>query len=78
MKAEFGIETSYLRLKAYPFTPELMEFIRRHKRAYVVEQNRDAQLLGLMRLDFDAADIAKIEKHAILRRSAARRANRHR
>jgi 2-oxoglutarate ferredoxin oxidoreductase subunit alpha len=60
LKAEFGIETSYLRLKAYPFTPEVLEFIRRHKRTYVVEQNRDAQLLGLMRLDFDAADIGRL------------------
>jgi 2-oxoglutarate ferredoxin oxidoreductase subunit alpha len=60
LKAEFGIETSYLRLKAYPFTPEVLEFIRRHKRTYVVEQNRDAQLLGLMRLDFDPADIARL------------------
>src|SRR5690348_12646139 len=47
LKAEYGIETSYLRLKAYPFTPELLDFIRRHERVYVVEQNRDAQMLGL-------------------------------
>lgn len=60
LKAEFGIETSYLRLKAYPFTPELLEFIRRHERVYVVEQNRDAQALGLMRLDFGAEEIAKL------------------
>ena len=60
LKAEFGIETSYLRLKAYPFTPEVLDFIRRHKRVYVVEQNRDAQLLGLMRLDFDAADVDRL------------------
>ncbi|HLN01887.1 MAG TPA: 2-oxoacid:acceptor oxidoreductase subunit alpha [Bryobacteraceae bacterium] len=60
LKAEFGIETSYLRLKAYPFTPEVLDFIRRHKRVYVVEQNRDAQLLGLMRLDFEAADIDRL------------------
>jgi len=26
----------------------------------VVEQNRDAQLLGLMRLDFEAADIDRL------------------
>ena len=60
LKAEFGIETSYLRLKAYPFTPELLDFIRRHKRVYVVEQNRDAQMLGLMRLEYDGQDIAKL------------------
>ena len=35
-------QTSYLRLRAYPFTPAVDEFIRRHDRVYVVEQNRDA------------------------------------
>jgi 2-oxoglutarate/2-oxoacid ferredoxin oxidoreductase subunit alpha len=60
LKSEFGIETSYLRLKAYPFTPELLDFVHRHERIYVVEQNRDAQMLGLMRLDFDAEEIAKL------------------
>jgi 2-oxoglutarate ferredoxin oxidoreductase subunit alpha len=60
LKAEYGIETSYLRLKAYPFTPELLDFIRRHERVYVVEQNRDAQMLGLMRLEYDAEEIAKL------------------
>jgi len=60
LKAEYGIDTSYLRLKAYPFTPELLDFIRRHERVYVVEQNRDAQLLALMRLEYDAEEIAKL------------------
>lgn len=60
LRSEYGIETSYLRLRAYPFTQDLLDFIRRHERVYVVEQNRDAQMLGLMRLEFDAADIAKL------------------
>ncbi len=60
LKSEFGIETSYLRLRAYPFTPELRDFIRRHKRIYVIEQNRDEQMLSLMRMEFDAVDIAKL------------------
>jgi 2-oxoglutarate ferredoxin oxidoreductase subunit alpha len=38
----------------------LLDFIRRHERVYVVEQNRDAQMLGLMRLEFDPGDIAKL------------------
>ena len=54
LRSEYGLETSYLRLKAYPFTPELLDFVRRHERVYVVDQNRDAQLLALMRLEFDA------------------------
>ena len=40
--------------------PDLLDFIRRHDRVYVVDQNRDAQLLGLMRLELDADVIAKL------------------
>jgi 2-oxoglutarate ferredoxin oxidoreductase subunit alpha len=60
LRSEYDIEASYLRLKAYPFTPHLQDFIRRHERVYVVDQNRDAQLLGLMRLELDADLIAKL------------------
>ena len=60
LKTEYDIDASYLRLKAYPFTDHLQDFIRRHDRVYVVDQNRDAQLLGLMRLEFDADLIAKL------------------
>jgi 2-oxoglutarate ferredoxin oxidoreductase subunit alpha len=47
-------------VKAYPFTQELRDFIRRHDRVYVVEQNRDAQLLSLMRMELDPEEIAKL------------------
>jgi 2-oxoglutarate ferredoxin oxidoreductase subunit alpha len=57
---EYGLLASYLRLKAYPFQDRLKEFIRRHDRVYVVDQNRDAQLLGLMRLDLEAELIARL------------------
>jgi 2-oxoglutarate ferredoxin oxidoreductase subunit alpha len=60
LSAEYGIKASYLRLKAYPFTQALTDFIKHHDRVYVVDQNRDAQLLGLMRLEFDANLIAKL------------------
>jgi 2-oxoglutarate ferredoxin oxidoreductase subunit alpha len=60
LKSEHGIEASYLRLKAYPFTPQLADFIGRHERVYVVEQNRDAQLLGLMRLELAADLLARL------------------
>jgi 2-oxoglutarate ferredoxin oxidoreductase subunit alpha len=51
MRNEYGIETDYLRLRAYPFTREVHEFIEQHDRIYVVEQNRDAQMLSLLKLD---------------------------
>jgi 2-oxoglutarate ferredoxin oxidoreductase subunit alpha len=60
LRNEYDIQASYLRLRAYPFTEELLDFIRRHDRVYVVDQNRDGQLLGLMRLEFDPELIAKL------------------
>jgi 2-oxoglutarate/2-oxoacid ferredoxin oxidoreductase subunit alpha len=57
---EHGIETSFLRLKAFPFSKELPGFVQRHDRVYVIDQNRDGQLLQLMRLELEAGDIAKL------------------
>jgi 2-oxoglutarate ferredoxin oxidoreductase subunit alpha len=51
LRDEYKIETDYLRLKAYPFTREVHEFIEQHDRVYLVEQNRDAQMLSLLKLD---------------------------
>jgi len=51
LRNEYGIETDYLRLRAYPFTREVHDFIEKHDRVYVVEQNRDAQMLSLLKLD---------------------------
>ena len=51
LRDETDVKTSYFRLRAYPFTGELVAFIDAHERIYVVEQNRDAQLLQLMKLE---------------------------
>ncbi len=51
LRNEYGIETDYLRIRAYPFTREVHDFIEKHDRLYVVEQNRDAQMLSLLKLD---------------------------
>jgi 2-oxoglutarate/2-oxoacid ferredoxin oxidoreductase subunit alpha len=51
LREETDVKTSYFRLRAYPFTEELVKFIDAHDRVYVVEQNRDAQLMQLMRLE---------------------------
>ena len=53
LRKEYKTETEYLRLRAYPFTSEVHDFIRQHKRVYVVEQNRDAQMLSLLKLDLE-------------------------
>ena len=57
---EYGLKTAYLRLRAYPFTDELTTFLDRYERIYIVEQNRDAQMLALMRLDITADHHAKV------------------
>ncbi|HEY9869493.1 MAG TPA: 2-oxoacid:acceptor oxidoreductase subunit alpha [Candidatus Obscuribacterales bacterium] len=46
-----GVPNSYLRVRALPFTDELRSFVEKHDRIYVVEQNRDAQLRDLIRLE---------------------------
>ena len=48
---EHKVETDYLRVRSYPFTREIHEFIERHDRVYVVEQNRDGQMASLLKLD---------------------------
>ena len=55
LSADADINTSYLRVRAYPFTAELATFIAHHERVYVVEQNRDAQLLALMKVELPVA-----------------------
>jgi 2-oxoglutarate/2-oxoacid ferredoxin oxidoreductase subunit alpha len=60
LERETGIKCGYLRLRAYPFTGDLAAFVERYARIYVVEQNRDAQMLGLMRLELTPGQIAKL------------------
>jgi len=51
LRDETDVKTSYFRLRGYPFNEELGQFIDAHERVYIVEQNRDAQMLQLMKLD---------------------------
>ncbi len=60
LKNEAGIETSYLRLRAYPFTKEVFDFIDKHDRIYLVEQNRDAQMLSLLKMECTPAQFNKL------------------
>ena len=59
---EAGLETDYLRLRAYPFNEAVGAFIDAHDRVYVIEQNRDAQMLGLLKQELSADRIAKLRK----------------
>ena len=57
---ERGLEADYLRIRAFPFAAAVREFVARHARVYVVEQDRDAQLLSLLRLDLPPQEGAKL------------------
>jgi 2-oxoglutarate ferredoxin oxidoreductase subunit alpha len=60
LREEMKVETSYFRLRAYPFTEELAAFVDAHERLYVIEQNRDAQALQLMKLDLTPERVSKL------------------
>ncbi len=55
-----GIKVEYLRLRAYPFTAEIEQFIERKKRIYIIEQNRDAQMLQLIKMDIAPELVVKL------------------
>jgi 2-oxoglutarate ferredoxin oxidoreductase subunit alpha len=38
-------------VRSYPFSGEVHDFVERHDRVYVVEQNRDGQMASLLKLD---------------------------
>jgi 2-oxoglutarate ferredoxin oxidoreductase subunit alpha len=60
LKNEQGLETSYLRLRAYPFTKEVSAFIDACDRVYVVEQNRDGQMLSLLKMECTTEQFRKL------------------
>jgi 2-oxoglutarate ferredoxin oxidoreductase subunit alpha len=60
LREETDVKTSYCRLRAYPFTPDLAAFVDLHERVYVVEQNRDAQMRQLMKLELSPERQAKL------------------
>jgi 2-oxoglutarate ferredoxin oxidoreductase subunit alpha len=64
LERESGLATDYLRIRAFPFTQEVADFVAAHDRIYVVEQNRDAQMLNLLKTNLDPADAVKL--HSVL------------
>jgi 2-oxoglutarate ferredoxin oxidoreductase subunit alpha len=53
--AKQDVGLNYCRIKAFPFSDEVAEFIEQHDVVYVVEQNRDAQLRTLLINDIEAS-----------------------
>ena len=60
LKTEVDLDTSYYRICAYPFRTALSSFIDRYERVYVVEQNRDAQMFSLMKLELSPEHVSRL------------------
>ncbi len=60
IKNEHGTDVDYMRIRAYPFAHEIHDFVASHERVYVVEQDRDAQLASLLKLDLPADQVVKL------------------
>jgi 2-oxoglutarate ferredoxin oxidoreductase subunit alpha len=64
LRNEYKVETDYLRIRAYPFTSEVEAFIEQHDRVYIVEQNRDAQMQSLLKLDIKPELVTRLRSIA--------------
>jgi 2-oxoglutarate/2-oxoacid ferredoxin oxidoreductase subunit alpha len=56
-----GIDVDYMRVRALPLSPEVATFVKRHDRVYVVEQNRDGQLYGILKTELPTHLIGRLE-----------------
>lgn len=50
--AKEGVKTNYLLLKALPLSEDVKKFIEENDVVYVVEQNRDAQLMNIIVMEY--------------------------
>jgi 2-oxoglutarate/2-oxoacid ferredoxin oxidoreductase subunit alpha len=66
LRHEQKLNVDYLRIRAYPFAHEVADFVREHRRVYVVEQNRDAQLFSLLKLDLESELVPRLRSVARL------------
>jgi 2-oxoglutarate ferredoxin oxidoreductase subunit alpha len=64
LRDQYSVESDYLRIRAYPFAREIHEFVEQHERVYVVEQNRDAQMLSLLKLDLEPSLVPRLRSIA--------------
>ena len=60
LKKAYDFDADYLRVRAYPFSDEVAEFVASHDRIYVAEQDRDGQLASLLKLDLPADQVTKL------------------
>jgi 2-oxoglutarate ferredoxin oxidoreductase subunit alpha len=57
-----GLDIDAMRVRAFPLSPQIAEFVDAHDQVFVVEQNRDAQMRTLMATDLgvDPSRLASI------------------
>ena len=60
LKEDYQLEIDYLRIRAYPFNHDIHDFVKNHDRIYIVEQNRDGQMMELLKLDLSPEQIVKL------------------
>ena len=48
LRADEGLEVDYLRVRGFPFADSVADWIQKHERVYVVEQNRDGQMENML------------------------------
>jgi 2-oxoglutarate ferredoxin oxidoreductase subunit alpha len=46
-----GVAAEYMRIRGFPFGATVRDFMARHRRYFIVEQNRDAQLRSLLAIE---------------------------
>jgi len=66
LRDEHELPTDYLRIRAFPFAHEVADFVRAHKRVYVVEQNRDGQICSMLKMDLDSELVPRLRSVARL------------
>ena len=52
---DHGVIADYMRVRAFPFTDSVGDFLTKHPLTFVVEQNRDAQLRSLLAIETGVA-----------------------
>ena len=57
-----GVNLDYLRVRALPVSPKVLEFIRKYERVYVIENNRDGQMHSILSLELPdrASDLVSL------------------
>lgn len=61
--ADRGIPADFLRVRGFPFSDEVVNFLEEHEYTFVIEQNRDAQLRSLLTIE---TPIAKSKLRSVL------------